>query len=115
MHKIPPVLPSAAQRKHAIRPVPHAPALARSGAVGAAAIRRPSAPGKFEIVRVDGGAVLIRMLDGNGAVLALSRAYPDIAAAVEGVEAVRECAAAAHISDETARSPAPETPTPPRP
>ncbi|MDP9980715.1 uncharacterized protein YegP (UPF0339 family) [Pseudarthrobacter oxydans] len=52
------------------------------------------------------------MLDGNGAVLALSRAYPDIAAAVHGVEAVRECAAAAHISDETERSPAPEPLTP---
>ena len=113
MQKIPPVLPSSAQRAHAIRTVPHAPA--RSGPLSRAEIRSPSAPGKFEIVRADGGAVLIRMLDGNGAVLALSRAYPDIAAAVEGVEAVRECAAAAHISDETARSPAPETLTPPRP
>jgi hypothetical protein len=46
-------------------------------------------------------------------VLALSRAYPDIAAAVEGVESVRECAAAAHISDETARTPAPGPGTPP--
>ena len=115
MPKIPPVLPSSAQRAHAIRIVPHAPAPGRSGPLGRAEIRRPSAPGKFEIVRADGGAVLIRMLDGNGAVLALSRAYPDIAAAVEGVAAVRECAAAAHISDETARSPAPETLTPPRP
>lgn len=111
MQKIPPVLPSAAQRAHAIRIVPHAPA--RSVPHKVAVIRRPSAPGKFEIVRVDGGGFLIRMLDGNGAVLALSRAYPDIAAAVHGVETVRECAAAAHISDETARSPAPEPCTPP--
>ena len=113
MQKIPAVLTSSTQRAHAIRTLPRAPA--RSGRPGRAEIRRPSAPGKFEIVRVDGGAVHIRMLDGNGAVLALSPAYPDIAAAVEGVEAVRECAAAAHISDETARSPAPETLTPPRP
>lgn len=113
MHKIPPVLPSAARRAHAIRIVPHAPAPARSVPHKVAEIRRPSAPGKFEIVRVDGGGFLIRMLDGNGAVLALSRAYPDIAAAVEGVESVRECAAAAHISDETARTPAPGPGTPP--
>ena len=129
MQKIPPVLPSSAQRAHAIRTVPHGPARtvphappqtvphapAQSGPLKVAEIRRPTGPGKFEIVRVDGGGFLIRMLDGNGAVLALSRAYPGIAAAVEGVEAVRECAAAAHISDETARCPAPETLTPPRP
>ena len=113
MQKIPPVLPSAAQRAHAIRIVPHATAPARSVPHKVAKTRRPSAPGKFEIVRVDGGGFLIRMLDGNGAVLALSRAYPDIAAAVEGVESVRECAAAAHISDETARTPAPGPRTPP--
>lgn len=113
MQEIPPVLPSAAQRAHAIRIVPHTPAPARSVPHKVPGIRRPSAPGKFEIVRVDGDGFLIRMLDGNGAVLALSRAYPDIAAAVQGVEAVRECAAAAHISDETERSPAPEPLTPP--
>lgn len=113
MPKIPPVQPSAAQRAPAIQRVPHAPAPARSGTFRAAETRRSFAPGKFEIVRGVGGGFLIRMLDGNGAVLALSEAYRDIAAAVEGVEAVRECAAAAHISDETARPPVPEPVTPP--
>jgi uncharacterized protein YegP (UPF0339 family) len=129
VQKIPPVLPSADQRAHAIRTVPHAPARtvphapprtvphapSRSGPLKVAEIRRPSAPGKFEIVRVDGGRFRIRILDGNGAVLALSRTYPDIAAAVEGVEAVRECAATSHISDQTARPPGQEPAAPPLP
>lgn len=113
MPKIPPVQPSSGQRAHAIRRVTHAPAPPRSGTFHVAKTRLPSAPGNFEIVRADGGGFLIRMLDGNGAVLALSRAYADIAAAVEGVETVRECAAAAHISDETALPPVPEPVTPP--
>lgn len=111
MQEIPPVLPSAGKRAHAIRIAPHTPA--RTVPHKGTDVRRSPEPGKFEIVRVDGGKFIIRMLDGNGAVLALSRAYPDIAAAVHGVEAVRECAAAAHISDGTARSPAPEPLTPP--
>ncbi|MCB5292569.1 YegP family protein [Arthrobacter sp. SO3] len=103
MTKISPVLPSAAKHAHAFRGVPDAPAPAVSGTVQAA--RRPSAPGKFELVRDDRGGFLIRILDGDGAVLALSRTYPDLAAVVEGVESVRECAATSHISDQTARTP----------
>lgn len=102
MPKISPVLPSGAKRAHTVRNAPHAPA--RSGTRAPAEVRRPSAPGKFELVRAAGDGFLIRILDGNGAVLALSRTYPDIAAAVQGVEAVRECAATSHISDQTAGS-----------
>ncbi|MDN4643204.1 YegP family protein [Arthrobacter sp. PsM3] len=105
MSTISPVQPSAAKHAHAFQGVPHAPAPAVSGTVQAAEAQRPSAPGKFELVRDDRGAFLIRILDGNGAVLALSRTYPDLAAAVEGVESVRECAATSHISDQTARTP----------
>jgi uncharacterized protein YegP (UPF0339 family) len=105
MSTISPVQPSAANRADACTPVPHGRAPAISGTVQAAEVRRPSAPGKFELVRVDGGGFQIRILDGNGAVLALSRTYPDKAAAVEGVESVRECAATSHISDQTAPAP----------
>ncbi|HSO92549.1 MAG TPA: hypothetical protein VLR70_15550 [Arthrobacter sp.] len=104
MPKISPVLPSAANRAHALRRAPHVPEPARPDTVQVPEVPRPSSPGKFEIVRVDGGGFLIRILDGNMAVLALSRTYPDIAAAVKGVEAVRECAAASHISDQTGGS-----------
>ena len=105
MPNISPVLPSAARRAQAFRRVPHVPAPARSGTIEDPAVIRPSSPGKFELVRADGGGFLIRILDGSGAVLALSRTYPDIAAAVQGVEAVRECAATSHISDQTAATP----------
>ena len=105
MPKISPVLPSAAHRAHALQHVPDVPAPARSGTVQGPEVPRPSSPGKFELVRADGGGFLIRILDGGGAVLALSRTYPDIAAAVHGVEAVRECAASSHISDQTAATP----------
>ncbi|MET3950526.1 hypothetical protein [Arthrobacter sp. UYEF36] len=104
MPKIAPVLPSAAPRAPALRSGPHVPAPAGSGTDQGADVRRPAAPGKFELVRADGGGFLIRILDGTGTVLALSGSYPDIAAAVEGVEAVRECAATSHISDQTART-----------
>lgn len=107
MPKISPVLPSPAKRAHALQNFRRVPDPAASGTVQVAEARRPSAPGKFELVRVDGGGFLIRILDGDGAVLALSRTYPDLAAAVEGVEAVRECAATSHISDQTARTPDP--------
>lgn len=101
MPKISPVLPPAAHRAHALRRVPHVPAPARPDTARVPEVPRPSSPGKFEIVRVDGGGFLLRILDGNMAVLALSKTYPDIAAAVKGVEAVRECAATSHISDQT--------------
>lgn len=104
MPKKSPVLPSPAHSAHAFRRVPHVPAPARPDTVQVPEAARPSSPGKFEIVSVDGGGFLIRILDGNRAVLALSRTYPDIAAAVSGVEAVRECAATSHISDQTAGS-----------
>ncbi|MEC5182263.1 YegP family protein [Arthrobacter sp. CG_A4] len=78
-------------------PVPSAPTL-DSG--------RSSPPGTFELVRADGG-VLIRLLDGAGALLAFSGTYADIAAAVEGIETMRECAATSHISDRTAPAPEP--------
>ena len=101
MPNISPVQPSAAYRAHSLRRVPHGPALARSDTDQTPKVPRPSSPGKFEIVRADGGGFLLRILDGDLAVLALSRTYPDIAAAVKGVEAVRECAATSHISDQT--------------
>ena len=104
MPKISPVLPSSAHRAREFRPGPHVPAPARSGTIEDLEVPRPSSPGKFELVRADGGGFLIRILDGNGAVLALSRTYPDLASAVHGVEAVRECAATSHISDQTATS-----------
>ena len=102
MPKISPVQPPTAHR--ALRRVPHGPAPARTDTVQAPEVPRPSSPGKFEIVRADGGGFLLRILDGDMAVLALSRTYPDIAAAVKGVEAVRECAATSHISDQTGGS-----------
>ena len=105
MPKISPVLLSAAKLAHAFRSLPRVPGPAAPGAVQVAEVRRPSGPGKFELVRADGGGFLIRILDGNGDLLALSGSYPDIAAAVRGVEVVRECAASAHISDQTAQAP----------
>ena len=105
MPKISPVLLSAAKLTQAFRAAPRVPDPAGSGTVQAAEVRSPSTPGKFELVRADGGGYLIRILDGNGAVLALSRTYQDKAAAVRGVEAVRECAATSHISDQTAQAP----------
>ncbi|WP_024367229.1 YegP family protein [Arthrobacter sp. TB 26] len=105
MPKISPVLLPAAKLAHAFRAVPRVPEPAGSGAVQVAEVRSPSTPGKFELVRAEGGGYLIRILDGSGAVLALSRTYQDKTAAVRGVEAVRECAATSHISDQTARTP----------
>lgn len=67
----------------------------------AALAQAPSGAGALELVRVEGGRILIRILDGTGAVLALSPAHLDTAAAVIGVEALRECAATSHISDQT--------------
>ena len=67
----------------------------------AALAQAPSGAGTLELVRVEGGRILIRILDGTGAVLALSPSCPDTAAALEGVEALREYAATAHISDQT--------------
>jgi uncharacterized protein YegP (UPF0339 family) len=58
--------------------------------------------GTFELVRADGGRVLIRLLDGAGALLAVSESYQDVAAAVKGIETMREYAATSHISDRTA-------------
>lgn len=66
--------------------------------------RRAFTQGAFELVAAEGGGVLIRLLDSAGALLVFSRTYPDLAAAVLGVEAVRECAATAHITDRTAVS-----------
>ncbi|WP_258074155.1 YegP family protein [Arthrobacter sp. Y81] len=84
---------------------PTLPAPAGPDAVPVDELPWRSTPGTFEIVRVDGGGFLLRLVDGNGMVLALSRTYPDISAAVKGVEAVREGAATSHISDQTARPP----------
>ncbi|MHA7222011.1 DUF1508 domain-containing protein [Arthrobacter sp. RHLT1-20] len=67
---------------------------------------RSSSPGTFELVRADGG-VLVQLLDGAGALLAFSETYKDMAAAVKGVEAMRDCAATSHISDRTALTPEP--------
>lgn len=68
----------------------------------AALAQAPPGAGALELVRVDGGRIRIRILDGTGAVLALSPSCPDTAAALEGVEALREYAATSHISDQTA-------------
>ncbi len=100
-----PVVSSVAKRAHAIRSVPPVAAPPGPSAVQPGEVSRPSGPGKFELVRADGGGFLIRILDGTGAVPALSGSYQDIAAAVRGVEVVRECAATAHISDQTAQAP----------
>jgi uncharacterized protein YegP (UPF0339 family) len=98
-------LPSAANRPHVFGSRPFAPAPAGPDAVRVDEHPWRSTPGTFEILRVDTGGFRLRLVDGNGIVLALSRTYPDINAAVEGVEAMREGAATSHISDQTARSP----------
>jgi hypothetical protein len=87
---------SAAQRA----PVRQSVALARSGA------------GALELLRDDGGRIRIRILDGTGAVLALSPSFPDTAAALKGVEALREYAATSHVSDQTAPHPEATRPRP---
>ncbi|MDR6508920.1 YegP family protein [Arthrobacter oryzae] len=107
MPKSSPDLPSAAIGAHVYRDRPLVPAPAGPAAVPVDELPWRSTPGTFEIVRVDDGGFLVRLVDGNGTVLALSRTYPDISAAVEGVEAVRESAATSHISDQTARPPVP--------
>ena len=100
-------LPSAAKRAHFYRSRPFVPASAGPDAVPVHELPWRSTPGTFEIVRVDGGGFLLRLVDRDGMVLALSRTYPDISAAVKGVEAVREGAATSHISDQTALPPVP--------
>ena len=98
--------PSAPNRAPAYRSR-HLGAASGPDAVPISELPCRSTPGTFEIVRVDGGGFLLRLVDGNGMVLATSRTYPDISAAVKGVEAVRESAATSHISDETVRHPVP--------
>ncbi|WP_104173364.1 YegP family protein [Arthrobacter sp. Y81] len=100
-------LPAAAKGAHVYRGRPLVPAPAGPDAVPVDEIPWRSTPGTFEIVRANGGGFLLRLVDGNGTVLAFSRTYPDISAAVKGVEAVREGAATSYISDQTARSPVP--------
>ncbi|GAP56044.1 hypothetical protein AHiyo6_26090, partial [Arthrobacter sp. Hiyo6] len=100
-------LPFAANRAHVYRDRTFVPAPAGPDPVPVDELPCRSTPGTFEIVRGDGGGFLLRLVDGNGMVLALSRTYPDITAAVKGVEAVREGAATSHISDQTARPPVP--------
>jgi hypothetical protein len=78
----------------------------------AALAQAPSGAGALELLRDAGGRIRIRILDGTGAVLALSPDYPDTAAVLEGVEALREYAATSHVSDQT--GPHPEA-TRPRP
>ncbi len=100
-------LPSAAKSALVYRGRPLVPAPAGPDAVPVDELPWRSTPGTFEIVRVDGGGFLLRLVDGDGKVLALSRTYADISAAVEGVEALREGAATSYISDQTARPPVP--------
>lgn len=108
-------LPVAAKGAHVSRGRPIVPAPAGSDAVPVDKLPCRSTPGTFEIVRADGGGFLLRLVDGNGTVLAFSRTYPDISAAVEGVEALREGAATSYISDQTARPPVPSLPKTPIP
>lgn len=110
MPKPSPRLPSPVQHASVYRSRPFVPAPAGSDAVPVDELPRRSTPGTFEIVCADGGGFLLRLVDGNGMVLALSRTYPDISAAVKGVEAVREGAATSHISDQTALPPVPTGP-----
>ena len=105
MPKPSPRLPSSVQHASVYRSRPFVPAPAGSDAVPVDDLPWRSTPSTFEIVRADGGGFLLRLVDGNGMVLALSRTYPDISAAVRGVEAVRESAATSHISDQTALPP----------
>lgn len=107
--------PSAAKGALVYRGRPLVPAPAGPDAVPVDELPWRSAPGTFEIVRADGGGFLLRLVDKNGTLLAFSRTYPDISAAVEGVEALREGAATSHISDQTARPPVPSLPTTPVP
>ena len=107
--------PSAAKGAHASRGRPLVPAPAGPGTAPVDELPWRSTPGTFEIVRADGGGFLLRLVDGNGTVLAFSRTYPDISAAVEGVEALREGAATSYISDQTARPPVPSLPKAPIP
>lgn len=110
MPKPSPRLPSPVQHASVYRSRPFVPASAGSDAVPIVEPSWRSTPNTFEIVRADGGGLLLRLVDGNGMVLALSRTYPDISAAVKGVEAVREGAATSHISDQTALPPVPTGP-----
>ena len=95
------------QRRSRVSGPATCPGASRARAVPVDELPWRSTPGTFEIVRADGGGFLLRLVDGNGTVLALSRTYPDISAAVEGVEALREGAATSYISDQTARPPVP--------
>lgn len=110
MPKPSPRLPSPVRHAFVYRSRPFVPAPAGSDAVPVDELPRRSTPGTFEIVCADGGGFLLRLVDGNGMVLALSRTHPDISAAVKGVEAVREGAATSHISDQTALPPVPTGP-----
>jgi uncharacterized protein YegP (UPF0339 family) len=101
MPKPSPALSITARPEPLLRIVPALAAPDVSGAARPSAIRRRTVPGSFELVHIDGGGCLLRLLDGNGALVALSGTYPDIDAAVHGVEAVREYAASSYILDRT--------------
>lgn len=58
--------------------------------------------GSFELRAVDQGGVRILLVNEKGKVLAVSGRYLDKAAAAAGITAIREHAATAHITDETA-------------
>lgn len=100
-------LPSVAKREHVYRSRPLVPEPAGPDVLPVHELPWRSTPDTFEIVRAVGGGFLLRLVDGDGMVLAFSRTYPDISAAVKGVEAVREGAATSHISDQTGRPPVP--------
>lgn len=112
MPKSSPRLPSLVQHASGYRSRPCVPVPAGSDAVRVDELPWRSTPSTFEIVRADGGGFLLRLVDGKGMMLVLSRTYPDIPAAVKGVEAVREGAATSHISDQTALPPVPAGPGP---
>jgi uncharacterized protein YegP (UPF0339 family) len=101
MPKLSPARSITARPEPLLRIVPAVEAPDASGAAHPSEIRRRTGPGSFELVHIDGGGCLLRLLDGNGTLVALSGTYPDIDAAVHGVEAVREYAASSHISDRT--------------
>jgi len=63
--------------------------------------------GTFEIIQEAEGSFLFRLTAGDGTVVAVSPRFTTIKEVVDGIEAVRENAAAAFVVDRSSRAAAP--------
>jgi len=67
----------------------------------AAAIRRRTMAGKFELYKSSNGEYRFRLKAGNGEIIATSEGYASKASAKNGIESVKTNAAGAPVDDQT--------------